>query len=351
MNNILTGNTARVGVSIEPLTEVISGKSTPKDFETLLKLTYMQFESPRFDKKQFDLSLEKRREGLINRLKDPMTLLRDTISYIMTSGNPRVKKMNAEYLNSMNFKRMTEVYKERFSDASDFKFIIVGNLEEKNVKPLIEKYIGSIKDIDRKETWVDRKIESPKGKTKKEIKIPMATPKAINIIVFSKDDKYSRKKALYGSIIKSILDLRYTENIREKEGGTYGVGVRFSESRLPKEKSTLSIQFTSDVNKAKHLTSLIFKEIDIIQKEVKEDDLKKTILNMKKNYEQIKPHNNYWSNALYTYYFRNENVLGKDYFEDIIDNVTKEEVIKEAKALFKNMNIVDLTFIPKEEKK
>ena len=347
LNNILIGNTANVNVKIEELTEVISGKSTPKDFETLLKLTYMQFEAPRFDEKQFNLSLEKKREGLINRDKSTFLFMLDTLSSIMEYGNPRVKKIDAEYLNSMNFKRMTEIYKERFSDASDFKFIIVGNLEEKDVKPLIAKYIGSIKDIDRKETWVDRKMETPKGELIKDIKLPVAsTPKANNVIIFDKEYKYSRKKVLYAKIIKGILTLRYTENIREKEGGTYGVHVNFSESRLPREKAKLTISFNSAVETSKHLKSLVFKEIDIIQKEIKEEDLKKTILNMKKNHEQVKLHNKYWADALDTYYFKNENVLKKDYFEDIIDNVTKEDIIKEAKSLFKDMYIINLRFLP-----
>lgn len=64
------------------------------------------------------------------------------------------------------------------------------------------------------------------------------------------------------SVITSILDLRYTDNIREKEGGTYDVSVRPRASRLPKGKLSVLISFNCDPEKADNLKSLVYKEID-----------------------------------------------------------------------------------------
>ena len=51
-----------------------------------------------------------------------------------------------------------------FNGADEFTFFIVGNIGKDTVMPMVEKYIGSLPVAGRKETWIDRKVEQPKGK-------------------------------------------------------------------------------------------------------------------------------------------------------------------------------------------
>jgi zinc protease len=89
-----------------------------------------------------------------------------------------------------------------------------------------EKYLGSLTDTEREEKWMDRGIDAPKGKTNKVIPIAMTTPKANVNVYYEKEMEYSQKNALAIRVLKDILDLRYTEKVREDEGGTYGVRLR-----------------------------------------------------------------------------------------------------------------------------
>ena len=52
------------GVAINGLYESVNGSSTPKDFETLLQLTYLRFEKPRFDSTVFESILNRNRAML-----------------------------------------------------------------------------------------------------------------------------------------------------------------------------------------------------------------------------------------------------------------------------------------------
>ena len=69
------------------------------------------------------------------------------------------------------------------------------------------------------------------------------------------------------NILKGVLDQRYMTNIREKEGGTYGVGVQSGSSKEPYESYSMSMSFDCDPDKAEHLKSLIYAEIDKLMKE------------------------------------------------------------------------------------
>ena len=54
--------------------------------------------------------------------------MRDTLNAIVANGNPRSLKFSKEYLDQMDFNRMTEIYNERFASAGDFTFFIVGDV-------------------------------------------------------------------------------------------------------------------------------------------------------------------------------------------------------------------------------
>ena len=149
------------------------------------------------------------------------------------------------------------------------------------------------------------------------------------------------------NILKGVLDQRYLTNIREKEGGTYGVSVQAGSSREPYESYSMSMMFDCDPDKADHLKSLIYAEIDLLMKEAPtQEEISKVITTMKKNREQSKPHNNYWMSAIQTYYLRGIDITDPKNFDNIIDKITTKDVKKFTQKLFKGADVVDMTFIP-----
>ena len=58
-----------------------------------------------------------------------------------------------------------------------------------------------------------------RGKQFGEVAIPMQVNKATVVVNFNKKAPYDSRSNLIVSILKGVLNLRYTEEIREKEGG------------------------------------------------------------------------------------------------------------------------------------
>lgn len=345
---VMTGSTARCNFGIGSYTETLNGTSSPKDFEEMLQLAYMRFEMPRFDMDVFENLMERNYESVKNRSVNPSTIMRDTLNHILTDGHPRVRRFDSIFLSDVDFHRIEEIYRDRITDASDFTFIIVGDIPEETAKPLVAKYIGGIKDIDRQESWKDRQVNFPEGRQKREIAIPMTEAKSTVVIKMQMDAPYTRENIIHQSILASILRLRYTEEIREKEGGTYGVSVKAGSSRLPKGKLSLSIQFDCDPDKAEYLTSLVYKELEHIKTHVNDDDLNKVVRNLRKNSEQSKPHNSYWMNALNAYYMTGMNALEPAYFDDIVNNVTVQDIQDAAKWFLEHSDEVQVIFYPEK---
>lgn len=349
LGKLLTGKMASSSVSITGISESVQGASTPKDVETMMQLVYLRFTKPRFDKEIFESAISRTRAMLPSVMSNPQTIMKDSLTLITSNYHPRALIFNEDYLNQLTLEKMEQIYRDRIKDASDFTFFIVGNVEEETIKPLVEKYLGSLKSEYRKENWKDNKVMGPKGKTVKKIEIELEESKAVVFTRFSKEMKNSLQNDFCNSILKGILDLRYTENIREKEGGTYGVAVQASSSRIPRSIYTMSMQFDCDPEKAEYLKSLIYLEMDKLQKEgPTEEELTKVVSNLLKIREQSKNQNSYWMNVLTTYYVVGTDIHDPKNYEDILNGITVEDIQKFTRLLMKDVDIVDVTFVPKK---
>jgi len=348
LKKALTGKKAGISIGLSDLNESLNGSCTPKDFETMMQLLYLQFEKPRFDKEVYESMMGRIRASIVNSANNPQKIMGDSLSLIMTNYNPRTKLMTPAFLDELSMEKMKAIYSDRYADAGDFTFFIVGNIDEASVKPMVEKYIGSLTNLPRKETWIDRKVEGPKGKTVREIELPLEIKKATVIVNFDAKIKYSQEQNLTLSVLRDILSLRYTEEIREKEGGTYGVSVSASSSKFPTQEKSLSLNFDTDPDKAQHLKSILYREINkIAEQGPTTEELSKAVKNLLKNREQSKTNNNYWMQALNSYYTYAVNTTKPENYESILEKMTTSQVQKLTKTLVSKADVVDLIFKPK----
>ncbi|WP_297091459.1 M16 family metallopeptidase [uncultured Draconibacterium sp.] len=349
LKKVLTGKQASVNVQLGELTEGFSGASTPKDFETMMQLLYLQFNNPRFDEEAYG-ALKSRYEAFLqNMANNPKKIMSDSLSLIATAYHERTKLMSANMFDEIAFDQMQELYLDRFKDIGDFTFFIVGNIEEDLAKEMAVKYIGSLKDLPGEEQWVDHKVRMPEGKTEKKIEVPLQTEKGNVNILIRKELAYTPLSNIELEVLKGILRLRYTEEVREKEGGTYGVGVGSSSNQYPYERKTLQMTFDTDPEKADHLKSIIFREIEkIVENGPTQEDLDKVILNMKKERAQAKEHNKYWLNALYNKYYHGYNSDAAENFDAILDGLTIGQMQKFTDNFYSNADVVDVVFLPKK---
>ena len=349
LKKALAGKMASCGTSIGTNNEVVTGSATPQDLETMFQLLYLRFTSPRMDEEKFESILNQNLANVDKICKNPNKIIQDSIDFITSNYSPRTQPLSRKYLESLKMEKMYEIYKERFGNAADFTFFIVGNVDAKDLKPLVEKYLGSLPTSEKREDWVDNNVRSPKGIVKKVIPIKMETPKALVVTSFRHEMPYNLHDMYCNNVLRGILDVRYTENIREKEGGTYGVSVNSEASKEPVPIYTMTMTFNCDPDKADHLKSLIYAEIEKVKKEgVTQDEINNITKNLLKDFEQSKPHNSYWLSVITTYYIYDINNNDPAQFVDILKNMTPEDIKDFADRMFDNPDILDVVFTPKK---
>jgi len=347
LQKMLAGKKANLAVGLSETEEFISGSSTPKDFETMMQLLYLRLAHPRFDKVAHDAIIGRYTAFIGNMEKDPKKIKSDSISLITTGYNPRTIILSKEKVASITLDDIQKIYTDRFNSADEFTFFIVGNIEKETVIPMVEKYIGSLPAMGRTETWINREIEQPEGKLTREISMPLTIPKSTVFISFETDLKFSPYNYLGLEVIKGILDLVYTEKVREDEGGTYGVRVSFSSELRPEQIGEGVISFDCDPARANELKAIIYRELDnIIKNGPTQENLDKTVNNILKNREEDKMHNVYWIGILNGYYSDGINSDDPANFENILKAYKIKDIKKIAGLMFKKADVVDLIFKP-----
>ncbi|MFV0554181.1 MAG: M16 family metallopeptidase [Mangrovibacterium sp.] len=348
IKQVMTGKSAGSSFGLSTYSESVSANTAMGDVETMMQLAYMRFRAPRFDEKMFNRVKKQTLERLATQTKTTDAIMKDTISTIESNGNPRALKYNKEFVEAMDFNRMVEIYKERYANPADFTFFIVGDIEEAELKTYVEKYIASIEPTNTvKEKGIYHGDYFPKGENAHRINLKMEEPKATVVIKQKMNTKkYNRTENIYQGILGSVLSIRYTENIREKEGGTYGVSVKAQSYRSPKSSLNLGISFNCDPDKADHLKSLVYKELDIAQNYISQDDLDKVVLNMKKNLDSQIKNSDYWMSKLSTLYKYDDEGMDTEEYADILDKVTTKDIQKVAKKFFKKANTLEFVILP-----
>ena len=341
LEKVLAGKKASVSAFVNGLSEGLSGSCSPKDMETLMQLVYLSFTAPRMDQDAFTSFKNRAKANLANQEANPMTALTDSIQFALYGNHPLAMRVKAEMIDNVDYKRIMDMYADRFKEAGDFTFLFVGNINLEEAKPMIETYLGGLPTIKRTENFADVNMNFRKGEYKNVFNKELGTPMATVIVVAHGNCDYSLKSDILMKCLSRTLDMVYLEEVREKEGGTYGVQTVGQLTRYPKDEALLQVVFNTDPTKREMLMGIIMGELQRVAKEgPKEEHLAKVKEAMVKQYAESVKENSYWLGVLNNYYWYNEDMDSK--FVELVNSITVEDVQKFAKQLFDQGNLIEV---------
>ena len=163
LQKVLTGKIANVRPFISTYEEGVAGNASASDLETMFQLIYLRFTAPRADDTIYELWRTQSRQALANRDSNPATAFNDAYTRIITQDHPRLRPPTVEILDETDLDESLAFYEDRFSDASDYTFVFVGNLDFEVIEPLVERYLGGLPTTGREETWQDIGLRAPTG--------------------------------------------------------------------------------------------------------------------------------------------------------------------------------------------
>ena len=261
LEKVLAGTTAIVRPDIGETEERLSGASTRKDLETMFQLIYLTFTAPRADPTAFRVLTDQLKVTLANRQATPETVFGETLDAALSQNNVRAQPLTTAKIAQLNLDKSMAFYKDRFADASDFTFVFVGSFDLQMMKPLVERYLGSLPALNRKEAARDVGMHPPAGVVEKEVKSGIA-PRSQVSIVFSGPFEYDEAHRVVARSMAETLAGNLQSTLREDLGGTYGVSVESTFDKFPTPEYRISINFACDPARTNDLVKAAFSVIE-----------------------------------------------------------------------------------------
>jgi len=350
LSRYLAGKQAVVSSSVSMTTENISGHGSPRDLETMMQLIYLHATSPRFDQDAFDSWLGRQRAMLENAELNPMRAFFDTINVRLYGDNPRAGRTTVADLERINYRRAIELYMDRFKDMSDFTFTFVGNIDEATFIPLMERYLGALPNLNRTETFRDVGVSPLTGKRQAHFQREMETVKASVATIFTGQADFTPKNRMKFNMLRQILDMVYTEEIREKEGGTYGVAVQVSFERMPSGNYyTVLVFFDTDVELAERLLAIVYRELDKIAAEgPSKEHFDNVLAFLSRNIAERRRDNSAWMSSINEYASWQTEIFTQQ--EAIVNSITPADIQALVRTILAQRNIAEIKMLGTEVK-
>ena len=345
LRRMLSGKSVRVQPSVTNREETISGGVSLKDMPTLFELAHLYFTQPRRDTVAFASLVNRTHAFLTNRNASPRVDYNDSIRAILYGHHPRLEPVVQATLEKVNYDRILEIYRHAFSDASNFKTVIIGNYDEQQLRQLVCQYLASLPSTGKHEQTNWKNVpQIVAGSSVHRFNKKMATPLANVGIYHFADVPFSPQSDLELDFLKRCLAIAYTDSVREEKGGTYGVSVDFDLSKDDKPNATLSISYNADPQRYEELNPIIYQQLENIAKYGPvASSVEKVKQYLIKQYGQAAITNDYWSYIIW-HELDDDADFDKDYCK-MVEEMTAEKIQRMAQRLLGAKRCVEVTML------
>ena len=345
LRKALAGKSLKLAPSITSEGQRITGISSVKDLETMLQLTHLYFTAPRKDSMAFEGMMNRNLSLLKNRNASSKVVYNDSLSATLYDHNVRMAPVTVEIAKKADYNRIFEIYRERFSDASNFKTVFIGKVDMAQLRPLLCQYLATLPSTHKAEK--SNKANVPQIVKKNEVVKfvhKQETPLANVSVFYTANVPFSPKNDLVLDMLTRVLQIAYTDSVREEKGGTYGVGVSFNLEKEDNPNALLRISYKSDPKRYEELNPVIYKQLlNIADHGPVASSMDKVKKYLKKQYGQMAITNDYWSYVIW-HQLDDDADFDKDYCK-MVDNLTASDVQKMAKELLKQNHRVEVTML------
>ena len=339
LRKALAGKKADAGLGLGTYSENVYGSCAVKDLETMLQLVYLTFTDIRKDEEVYNVNKEQYMSMYANNASNPQFIYSDSLRNTMYAHDPMMSMVKAEDFENANYDRMLAIAKERTANAADFTFNFVGSFDLEVLRPLVEKYIATLPSCFCRES-VTPVEHFAKGEHLNHFSIPMENPAASVYVIYSGTSDYTMRKGIMMDIFSQIMDIVYTETIREQEGGTYGVGTSADINHMNNEWMFL-FGFDTNVEKQEYLKNRAKEELmKVVTNGVREEDFNKVKEYMIKQYDNNQRENSYWMGVLSNRVFNNNTEIG---YRQALESISPKELNRFLRSLFlDNENLIEV---------
>ena len=296
LNRMLSGR--QLGISFV-LNDANDGGCRSADLETLLQLCYLYFTDVSLDEEAFQGVKTRVRSQLSQASYNPKMIYSDSIGSTIFQGNPIYRQLSPEEVDQLDGERVLELYRGRVANAGDYTFSIVGAFNVDEVRPLIRKYLASLPDNGKRETYGSgNRTTMATGMVDNFFEVPMRNPKSSIFVSIMGDRAYSFDDEFMMDLVGDAVGTALLTYLRHEKHGTYDVA---SDGSLSIYHNRWMINYEFETSTADRDSMLIYADYAvgaIFNSGVSDDLFNKMKERVSSQHESALQTNEYWMQAL-----------------------------------------------------
>jgi zinc protease len=318
----------------------------------MFELLYLQCNYGKMSKEGFQSYLSKEKQQANAMKSNPrMAFMMESQKYLYKD-NPYANDFpSPEEFDEINPKNALAFYNERFKSAYGMHYVFVGSFDEKEIKPLVTRYIGGMSGKKVATNFRDVGKERRKGNNKFEYKKGSEQQAMIMDMMYG-DAKYDPLEATKLYILSQVVNRKITKKLREEIGGMYSGGMGIRLTQYPKPSYTVSSFIPCGPEKLAELRTAyeaILKEVQKTGGITKADVNEATQPALQKYSENLKE-NNYWLGTLSSSFYNNTDPKRIFTYPERIKSITPAELNRLAKKYLNAPNKFQNQWVPAEVK-
>jgi len=299
LEKILAGKIASAAPFISMSTHGISGNSSPSDLETGMQLLYETFVAPGDDPEQFEVLKRQLINAVSNRGRAPGQVLGEKLEQINTSNHYTSQPLTEERIAKLDRQKMLSFYKQRFSNAADFTFFMVGAFKVDDVLPMLAQYVGGLPTTGpARDDAKDIGMKFPQMNVRETVSMGRE-PRSNIVISFAAEPSSDPVEAENIGAATTVLDIALRDALREELSQTYTLSVGSGGPGLPQHYGFMRVSFGAAPENVPTMVDRVFAEIRKLQADGPSVDLTNRAKEAaKRSYEQSLQQNGYWLGRL-----------------------------------------------------
>ena len=350
LGKVMAGHIASASPYMSNYTHGISGGATPRDLEAALQLVYLHFTAPNDDPAAFDLMKSRMAASLANQTENPGAVFGERVRSMATMDHYSTRSMHTEDLGRINEARMRGYYAARFKNAADFTFFFVGAFTVEQVTPLLTTYLASLPSTGKAESQGrDMDLRFPAMVLRETVRKGQE-PRSQTAIMFFSNTGLDEMETHRLRAATSILQTRLRDVLREELGGTYSVGVGYSDTSPQAGYGTTTVQFGSSPENADRLARVVMEELEKLRQEGPTDtDVRVVKETEKRELETSIRQNGYWLNSLQTMHLLERDPRRILQRVERAESLTKDNIHAALRKYFPQDRYTVVTLMPEAE--
>lgn len=350
LRRLLVGKSVRSAVTVDNMEETVGAAATPASLNEAMQMIYLRSTGARRDDRAFNTLMDNTRTRLSGQTANPTFAMGDSIHAYVYNHHPLGAKLTAEGCDNVDYGRILDIYRDRFSDMSDFTFFITGNFSPDSIRPLVETYIASLPGAGRMERPRDIGYGYAKGRNRHRFTQPMANPQTIAYTFYNTPCDYNLTNVITGHALGQIAQSKLLADLRENRGWTYGIkshiGIGAGLNGSDPANMIMPVYIRVAPENADSTFDIVARTVESLADpaNISDEELAKVKNYMAKNYADNIDDNVYWLTVMHMY-----DKFGRDMhsgYLDILNSLTAADLAAFARTYLLTANRIQLEMSP-----